>query len=162
MYTFDTQVISKSKNEEDQKKFDEIISVRTSPSFYLFLFWFSFNYNITIHYLTDEISADNSIISLGEIIIFPDKVPVTSTVGKPPFEESEIKVTFYTHTLYYKDNLFSVFARKNLLLNYTINEEMPEKFWERRIVPKNHPKFHSIKFICYCKLWNDYTLGFYP
>ena len=38
---------------------------------------------------------------------------------------------------------------------------MPKNLWERRNVPKKHPKFHKLKFIKYCKLWNDFQLGFY-
>ena len=52
-------------------------------------------------------------------------------------------------------------CKKKLLYVKDINEEMPEEILKRRNIPKTLLKFHCLKFIRYCKRWNDFTLGFF-
>ena len=59
LFTSDVTLLHRSQEEKDVKKFNQIISVRTSPNFYLFLIWFSFTYKVTIRYLIDETPHGN-------------------------------------------------------------------------------------------------------
>ena len=115
-----------------------------------------------IRYLTDETNDDNSIICHTETIIYSNKPPVSRTINQKqlPFLESDIKATFFSHSMFYNGRLFSHCASKCLLQKFNIHDlgydEMPMELKERRNMPRNHPKFHSLKFIHYCKKWNDY------
>ena len=165
LFTSDVTLLRRSQEEKDVEKFNQIISVRTLPNFYFFLIWFSFTYKVTIRYLIDETPhGDKKNPILSEIVIWHNVPPMRVTLKEFPFKKTRINVTLFSigGRNLYMDNNFTVCAMKSLSLKQVIDEEMPPELRVRRNVLDHHPKFHQLLYVRYCKIWNDYQLGYYP